>query len=511
VAVAGRATEARAAAGAAWVAAAMLAAAAVWAAGTDLRLAFGLGAALGPPWPLGVALYLGGRAVWRNWPVRALDIASQAFGAAYVPVLGAALGARFTWLVVVGGIEAWLGILVWRAARDAWRARTDRLRVSLGRRAGPLGDRVAMAGEDRFLHLHVLGATGSGKSSGVLLPLWVQDVRRPVGLTLLDPKGDLAAAAAARAERAGRRVTRLFPGGAATLNPLAGDPVTAAEAAVYALDRAFGGDHPFYRPLGQTLARFSVRALKEVVPDAGLAELARFWIDEEERLKVLVRVQTPEVRAYFRDVVASWPARARAEYLAGLQNAVLGLLGNPDLAALWRPAGAVNLADHLAGTDVLVVTLSLDRLGAAGGLAGAFVLAAYIRAALGRGQGGPAHLLYVDEVGTLAPGGLAEFLAVARGYRVGAVLAHQEMGQLAPDVRRAVWANARHHLVLGGVGPEDARTVSDLAGAGPSGRPRLSPTQVREVPRGQAWALLSPGGSAAPPLRLRLPHLRLGP
>lgn len=86
-----------------------------------------------------------------------------------------------------------VGLLLWRSALpDPWRRRApDPLRLVLCRTAAFPHAPVALAGEERFLHLHVLGPTGAGKSSAVLLPMILQDLDRPeAGLTLFDPQSD---------------------------------------------------------------------------------------------------------------------------------------------------------------------------------------------------------------------------------------------------------------------------------------------------------------------------------
>lgn len=52
---------------------------------------------------------------------------------------------------------------------------------------------VSMPQEDRFLNTMVIGPTGTGKTSQILLPLILQDLANPdVGVTIFDPKEDLA-------------------------------------------------------------------------------------------------------------------------------------------------------------------------------------------------------------------------------------------------------------------------------------------------------------------------------
>jgi DNA helicase HerA-like ATPase len=57
------------------------------------------------------------------------------------------------------------------------------------------------------------------------------------------------------------------------------------------------------------------------------------------------------------------------------------------------------------------------------------------------------------------PGSVGDMLAEARGFRLGLVLAHQDLAQLPRDVAAAISANARTKLIFN-VDPADARELS---------------------------------------------------
>jgi len=58
----------------------------------------------------------------------------------------------------------------------------------------------------------ILGPTGSGKTSQTILPLINQDMQNPeMGITVLEPKGDLAQKAAMMAEHYGRKSVYFDP------------------------------------------------------------------------------------------------------------------------------------------------------------------------------------------------------------------------------------------------------------------------------------------------------------
>ena len=70
--------------------------------------------------------------------------------------------------------------------------------------------------------------------------------------------------------------------------------------------------------------------------------------------------------------------------------------------------------------------------------------------------------MYVDECHNFLnlPGSVEDMLAEARGFRLGLVLAHQDLRQLTPEVEAAVSANARSKVYFN-VDPKDAKTLAE--------------------------------------------------
>lgn len=79
--------------------------------------------------------------------------------------------------------------------------------------------------KDRFLHMLVLGPTGSGKTSQTIIPMLNQDMQNlDAGITVLEPKGDLAEKVFAMAQHYGRKAVYFNPilEACPTFNPLFG-------------------------------------------------------------------------------------------------------------------------------------------------------------------------------------------------------------------------------------------------------------------------------------------------
>lgn len=432
------------------------------------------------------------------------------------------------WFLLLQGailVYRWLAILflpLWLLGRRG-SGSPDPLRWRVGRRLGPGAGPVYLAGEDRFLHVHVLGPTGTGKSHSALWPSLAQDLATPgVGLSLLDPKGDLAARVAGRARELGRRVHHLDPyqTDGPGYNPLAGPALAAAERLTYVLAKGGTPEPPFFDLLGRNLLRYSVLALKEVRGDeVTLADLELFWQDDRFQLEILRKVREFRTRGYFLNEYGQWTPRVRTEYTLGLRSRLGDLLVNPELRRLLTAPDGLDLEALLAEGGVLLAVLPVDRLGVTAQVLGGLLLAGLQWATFSRSDG-PAHFIYVDEFQNFARPGFGEFLAAARSYRVGAVLAHQNLGQLPEELRGAVLTNARNRLVFGGLSGADRREILAEAGQIPGWRRSLGPwgaevarheeekpavadERLRRLPRGRFLALLTQNGSARPPLWVR--------
>ena len=93
------------------------------------------------------------------------------------------------------------------------------------------------------------------------------------------------------------------------------------------------------------------------------------------------------------------------------------------------------------------------------------------------------HLIsvYIDELQDYLalPTDLADALAQARGLGVGITMAHQYRGQLPPEIRAGIDANARNKIIFG-LNGTDAKEVAHFA-------PELTPEDFMLLPRYQIY------------------------
>lgn len=362
--------------------------------------------------------------------------------------------------------------------------------------------------DDRFLHTHVIGPTGSGKSSSVLMPLLAQDLAAGRPVALIEPKGDLSYTAYRTALQHGHTVVYFDPllPDCPRYNPLAGPADTAAEGLSLALDQLSEAGHPFYAVTARVQLLYSVMAVKSAYKDeTDLTHLLDFLRQDHTHRAVLAQVDDPRIVAYFRDQLGTLSRKTVHEQRQGLLNRLELLLVNPHVRRALTGPGDFDWDRALAAAMTVICPLSPAELGQSARTLGIILWHGLASATYRRSlDGNRPYFLYLDEFHQYVTPDLGDFLALARGYKMGLILAHQDLGQLPPSLQAAVLANARHRIMLGGLSADDARVFAALA------QPHVLPDRLRYLPRGRAYVQLTQKGRLRPPHHLFLPYHALG-
>ena len=337
---------------------------------------------------------------------------------------------------------------------------------------------VGIALPDTRHHLHILGPTGTGKST-LLLNMILDDAVSGRGVAVFDPKGDLV-----------RDVLDRLPADCADRLILIDPDETQAPPALNLLDPVHGASTPhdvaanvtavmaqvWSRWWGHRTSDIAHHALLTLahLPHSTVADLPRLLSDNAWRAKVVAGV-TARARSADR-----WQARTLTEFWngfeatsdAGRSAAVAPLLAklrlvlaHPLAASLFGvPKSTFRLADVLRGA-ILLVRLPKGEVGEeTTRLVGSLLLAGLWQATTARSKV-PEHqrldaAVFVDECHNFLhlPIGLDDALAEARGLRVSFVLAHQYLGQLPDAMFDAIDANARNKVFFS-LAPADARRL----------------------------------------------------
>lgn len=351
--------------------------------------------------------------------------------------------------------------------------------VQPSRSAKPLGRTdvggfrpVGLAIADARHHLHIVGKTGSGKSS-LLANLILSDVEAGRGAVVIDPKGDLVSALLGRLpERAVGRTVLIDPERDAirpAMNvlgvgneqdiPLVVDNLVSIFHKIYG---AYWGPRTddILRSVALTLLKTRGRSESPTLADIP----GTLSSGNAARLSVSGGLGDPML-ASFWEWYAQLSDGARAQVVGPLMNKLRAFL----LRDFVRQTVAASTSNFDMG-DILDGGVLLARLpkGVLGEettrLLGSLIVAGVWRAAQARARQAEEQRrdssLYLDEGQnflTLAHP-LEDMFAEARAYRLSIAFAHQNLGQLSTELREALSANARSKVYFN-ASPEDSRIM----------------------------------------------------
>ncbi|MCY9785186.1 type IV secretion system DNA-binding domain-containing protein [Nocardiopsis sp. EMB25] len=331
---------------------------------------------------------------------------------------------------------------------------------------------VAVGVAESRQHTHILGKTGSGKST-LLANMVLQDAEAGRAGLVIDPRGDLVTDILARLpEHAIDRVVLFDPDDKALpprLNLLqGGDPDFVSDTVVGIFRRIYSD---YWGPRTDDILRAATLTLTRAKdPTLTLGHIPRLLADDALRKQVMTLVSEKSgVDAALADFWGWYGALTESA-----RSAVTGPVLNKLRTALLRRwvrqvvasgPSTIDLPTLFDTGHLVLLRLPKGRLGEdTSSLIGSFALAATWQAVTARIYT-PEHrrsdlCAYVDECQNFLnlPGSLEDMLAEARGYRLGLTLAHQELGQLPAELRKAVSANARTKVYFT-ASPDDAASL----------------------------------------------------
>ena len=327
---------------------------------------------------------------------------------------------------------------------------------------------VSLTTEHRLRHTHLVGASGTGKST-LLLNMLLQDMERGHGLALIDPHGDLVEQVLSRVPE--KRIDDVILVDPADVERPVGFNILSAHSdlektllssdlvAVFRRLSTSWGD--------QMTSVLSNAVLAFLESDRGgtLADLRRFLIEPDYRKEFLESVQDQEVVYYWQKEFPLLSGRPQAPLLTRLDTFL-----RPKLVRgmMVQPTNRLDFTSIMNEGKILLVRLAQGAIGEENAaLLGTLFVAKIHQLALGRQSIAEADrrpfYVYLDEFQHFVTPSMATLLTGARKYGVGLVLAHQELRQLwnqERDVAGAVLANAATRICFR-VGDDDAKKLED--------------------------------------------------
>ena len=348
---------------------------------------------------------------------------------------------------------------------------------------------VVIPYEDRFLHMLVLGPTGSGKTSQVLIPLINQDIKNDgYGITVIEPKGDLAEKVFALAKHYNKEAIYFNPTmpDCPYFNPLYGpeDEVIENMATTF---KMLNPDSPqFFQDMNETLIRNALKVIKRLKGNsATLVDLSNLIYNSQGQGKIMVnqfaRLKTDTVElAKENSEIASWflsdyfNERSKTyEHCSGLRSQVTKITSNIHLRRVLNPPNGendVNFEKIIEEGKILAISTAQGDLRDLGRFLGYFIILNFQSAVFkrpGNENTRIPHFLYIDEFQVYSNPGFADMLTQGRSYRVASHLATQNRALMAMGGGRdgknfveLVSTNARNVILFPGGNSNDAKYYS---------------------------------------------------
>lgn len=344
---------------------------------------------------------------------------------------------------------------------------------------------VVIPFEDRFLHMLVLGPTGCGKTSQVLIPLINQDIKTEgYGVTVIEPKGDLAEKVYAMAKYYGKPAVYFNPThpDCPYFNPLYGpeDEVIENMATTF---KMLNPDSPqFFLDMNETVIRHSLKVLKRLKGNsATMLDLSTLIYNSQGQGKIMInnfakkKTKTVE-EAKENGEIASWflsdyfnEKSKTYEHCSGLRSQVAKITSNVHLRRVLNPPNGENDVDFAKVIEegkILAISTAQGDLRDLGRFLGYFIIL-NLQSAVFKRPGNEftrrPHFLYIDEFQTYSNPGFADMLTQGRSYRVASHLATQNRALMAMGGGRdgnnfveLVSTNARNVVLFPGGNNKDA-------------------------------------------------------
>lgn len=350
---------------------------------------------------------------------------------------------------------------------------------------------VILPYKDRFLHMLILGPTGCGKTSQTIIPLINQDMKTKCGITVIEPKGDLAEKVWAMGEHYSRKVVYFNPvlDDCPYFNPLFGKEEEVIENMSTTFKMLNADSQQFFLDQNDNLVRNALKVLKRLEAqdkgEANLINLNRIIYNTNGDGRKLV-IAFSKLNAESEDIkkenedLASWfiddyykEKSKTYEHCSGLRSQVSKIISNKYLRRVLNPpkgVNDVNFDKHIEEGGVIAISTAQGDLRDLGKYLGYFIILQFQSAVFkrpGNENTRLAHMLYIDEFQEFSNPGFGMMLTQGRSYRVASHLATQNRDLMAmgggrdgQNFVKLVDTNARNLIIYPGGNYGDAEYYS---------------------------------------------------
>jgi hypothetical protein len=327
---------------------------------------------------------------------------------------------------------------------------------------------VRIAPGQRVYHTHIIGATGTGKST-LLFNMIRQDIENGEGLGVLDPHGDLV-----------DKILGIIPperiGDVILVDPAdeefsIGFNILSAhsehEKTLIASDliSVFQRLSSSWGDQMQSVLQNAILAFLSSSRGGTLADLRRFLVEPAFRNQFLQSVSDPNVLYYWHK---GFPHLSGNKSIGPvLTRLEMFLAQRPIAHMVSQPENRLDFGDIMDRGKIFLAKLPEGLLGRENSyLLGALLVSKFQQLVMARQAKKIAarqdFWIYIDEFANFITPSMAEILSGARKYRIGLTLAHHELHQLqrSAEVASAVMTHPYTRIVFR-VGDDDAKKLAE--------------------------------------------------
>ncbi|HEX3624882.1 MAG TPA: type IV secretion system DNA-binding domain-containing protein [Verrucomicrobiae bacterium] len=327
---------------------------------------------------------------------------------------------------------------------------------------------VRLAPDQRVYHTHIIGATGTGKST-LLFNMIRQDIENKQGLAVFDPHGDLV-----------EKILGVIPT-ERIKDVILVDPADDEFSIGFNILSAHG-DHEkrllasdlvsLFQRLStswgdqmQSVLQNAILAFLDSRKGGTLADLRRFLIEPAFRHEFLKSVSDPNILYYWHKGFSHLSGnQSRGPILTRLE---MFLSQRPIAHMVSQKDNRLDFGNMMDSGKIFLAKLPEGLLGRENSyLLGAVLVSKFQQLVMARQAKNVAarrdFWIYIDEFANFITPSMAEILSGARKYRIGLTLAHHELHQLqrSPEVASAVMTHPYTRIVFR-VGDDDAKKLAD--------------------------------------------------
>lgn len=316
---------------------------------------------------------------------------------------------------------------------------------------------IYMKDDDRRRHFYVIGQTGTGKSV-LLKNMIIQDIERGKGVCYIDPHGsDLEDILNRIPKERAEDLIYFDPANRERtmgLNMLEYNP-DYPEQKTFIVNELLGIFRKLYgavpESMGPAFEQYFRNATLLVMehPESGntMLEISRVLSDKPFRELKITNCRNPLVVQFWKNAEKTTGEQGLANYVQYVTNKFDNFLSNEIMRPIIaQEKSSFDFRKIMDEKKILLINLSKGRLGDINShllgliIVGKILMSALSRADISEEQRNDFYL-YIDEFQNVTTDSIATILSEARKYKLNLTIAHQFIGQLEENIKKAVFGN----------------------------------------------------------------------